>query len=413
MKIAWVLSFLVLSGCASYQSKIDKPFSKLVNRDPVAAAEILKAESEKEGNDQLVYMLEYGIALHEAGRYEESSRVFLKAADIADIKDYHSISRIAGSLLLDETVIQYKGEDFEKVLIHVYLAINFLLMNKLDDAAVEARQVNEILYKFKNEAKRDYTQNPFARYLSAIIWENDRKWDDMYIDYLNTHELAPGFKPIQEDLIWGAKRAQRAEDNKKWKTTFAGVTPSPLRDDKDAGEVVIIYQQGLGPQKRPDPGFDKIPHLYPRYTNGTRAKAEVVPLNASSGAELSLETDKIFSITDTSMKTLNDQYAAMIAKKIGGVAVKAVVADQIRQKSKVLGDIAWVTMLVADRADLRQWATLPESFQIARRFLKAGKYKIRIYALDSSGQPTGETMGEKEIEIQPRKKLFLTWRSFK
>ncbi len=387
----------------------------LVNHDALGAAEILKPQAETEGNDQLVYLLEYGIALHEAGKFEESINVFQKAYDMVEIKDYHSISRIAGSFLINDSLIQYKGDDFEKVLVNVYLAINYLMVGKYEDAAVEARRVNEILYKFKNEAKRDYTQNPFARYLSAIIWENDRKWDDMYIDYKNTYDLAPSFLPVRKDLIWGAKRAQRPDEFKQWKSTFKDTESEKQRDDKEVGELVFIYQQGLGPQKRPDPGFPRIPHIYARMTSGIAAQVELIPI--ASGAEANekfvARTERIFNITDTAMKTLNDEYGAMIAKKIGGIAAKAVVSDQIRQKNKLLGDIAWIAMNVADQADLRHWSTLPETFQISRQFVKAGKYKVHASALGSSGELTGETMSEKEIEIFPRKKIFLTWRSFK
>jgi len=42
-------------------------------------------------------------------------------------------------------------------------------------------------------------------------------------------------------------------------------------------------------------------------------------------------------------------------------------------------------MNIADQADLRQWATLPESFQLGRKSLAPGKYKIKMIALDGSG----------------------------
>lgn len=373
--------------------------------------------AEKQSDDQLVYLLECGIALHEAGKYKDSTYMLLKAYDIAEIVDYHSVSRVAGSLLLNEGMIQYKGENFEKVLINAYLAINYLLMGELDEAAVEARRVNDVLYKLKNEANLPFDQNPFARYLSAIIWEAKRNWDSTYIDYKNTYDLAPGFRLVYSDLIWSAKKANRVEEAQKWHSKFKEVSIDPKRSDKDFGEIVFIYQQGQGPQKRPDPGFPRVPRLYPRPTHGVKALINIIPYGIATNepavdAPADLQTEMLFSITDTAIKNLNEQYGEIIAKRLAGVATKAVVADQIRQKNKALGDIAWIAMNVADQADLRQWATLPESLQLARKVLKPGRYRIVAQAVNGSGNVTGEKMEEREFIIEPRKKTFITWRSF-
>jgi hypothetical protein len=70
-------------------------------------------------------------------------------------------------------------------------------------------------------------------------------------------------------------------------------------------------------------------------------------------------------------------------------------------------------MNVADQADLRQWSTLPQTFRIARVFVKAGRYKIGASGLDASGAETDEHMPEREIEVRAGQKTFLTWRSVK
>lgn len=407
---------LTLFGCASYQAEIADFYRKLINGEASAAAESLKERAFKENDDQLVFLLEYATALHQAGQYEESTQAFLKAYDMVEIKDYHSISKITGSLLLSEGLVQYKGEDFEKVMVNVYLAINFLVMNKLESAQVEVRRINDILYKFKYEAKRPYDQNPFARYLSAIIWETDRNWDSVYIDYKNTYDLIPTFSPIGGDLLWASMKAQRPEEYKKWSAQFKDVKINSDRNNKEMGEVVFIYQSGQGPIKRPHPSWHRIPKLYPRSFRGVQAKISVQPVLADKLATdelVEFNTERVFNLEETAIKNLDDQYSEIVAKRIAGVATKAVVADQVRQKNQLLGDLTWIGLNLADQADLRQWATLPATFQIARKMLKPGKYKIRAVALDGAGGATEEVMPEKEIEISPRKKIFLTWRSFK
>ncbi len=58
-------------------------------------------------------------------------------------------------MLLSAGMVQYKGENFEKVLINAMLAINFLMEGKQDGARVETRKLNDKLYKFKFEGKKN------------------------------------------------------------------------------------------------------------------------------------------------------------------------------------------------------------------------------------------------------------------
>ncbi len=177
------LALLALTACATYQTQLSDFRGALRDNRPAEAAAKIKDKAFKEGDDQVVYLLEYGTALQMARDYRESNKAFLKAEDLTEVKDYHSVSRITGSLLLNEGMVQYKGDDFEKVLINNMLAINFLMLGQLDEAQVETRKVNDKLYKYRFEGKKNYQQNPFAFYLSALIWEANRNWDSAYIDF--------------------------------------------------------------------------------------------------------------------------------------------------------------------------------------------------------------------------------------
>ncbi|MEQ1879220.1 MAG: hypothetical protein ABL958_21460, partial [Bdellovibrionia bacterium] len=372
---------------------------------PEGAVKILEPLALQEGDDQLVYLLDYAVALQEAGRFDESNRAFLKAQQLADIKDYHSLSRITGSLLLSEGMVQYKGEDYEKLLIHVYLALNFLMLDKLDDALVETKQIDIKLTKYRLEAKREYEQNPFARYLSAMIWEADRKWDDAYIDYKTAYNLRPSVTLLKEDLLRTSLLSRRTDDLAGWRKAFPEVKTDNWWKDKSYGEIVLIFQQGRAPVKRPHPDSHRFPKLYavPSITRYARIEVDGGPTETSQ---------PIYSVQDIAIKTLDDAYAGLVAKRIGGVVAKHVVAEEIRKKDELLGAIAWIGMNIADQADLRQWSTLPETFQVARVPIKSGKYRVRVQGLDGGLGPSGEQMPEREVEIRPGKKAFVIWRSF-
>lgn len=358
----------------------------------------------EESKDQLAYMLDYATVLQKAGRYKESARVFDKAERVADIQDYHSLSKVTSSLLLSEEMIQYKGDDYEKVLINAVNAVNFLEMGDLEGALVEVRKLNNKLYRYKYEAKRDYEQNPFAFYLSALIWEADRKWDDAYIAFKNAYDVLPSYEPLKADLIRSALRAQRADEAQRWRKKFPEVKIDPSWSDRQMGEIVLVYMQGWGPRKYPRPDAPRFPHLVP-----VRSETQSAKLIVDGAVEA--VTNRIFDVQGIAIKTLEDAYARLVASRVAGVATKAVVANQVGQKDRALGNLVWIALNVADRADLRQWSTLPETFQIARIPVKAGRYKVRAIGLSASGAPTGEEMPEREVEVKPGRKVFVSWRS--
>ncbi len=390
-----------LAGCASYQTKVEGFQRDLREHRPADAAKELQPKAAKEGDDQIVYLFEYATALQMAHEFKDSNKAFMLADDLTEIKDYHSLSRITGALLLNEGMIQYKGEDYEKVLINAMEGINFLMLGDFENAMVEARRLNEKLYKYKFEAKRNYEQNPFAYYLTALLFEESRDWDNAYIQYKKTYELNPNFEYLKEDLVRAAKNAHRDDELSDWKKKFPQIK---IPDQKHTGELVLIFQQGWAPKKEPHPSFPRIPKLFP--VNSATASAQ---LEIENGPKE--KSEMVFSVQDTSIKELDDLYAELVAKRVAGIAAKAVVADQIRQKNKLLGDLAWIGMNVADQADLRQWSSLPATFQVAKVRLPPGMYKVRLVGLSGAGSPTGEEDPWREIEVHAQKKTFLNWRS--
>jgi hypothetical protein len=405
MKIAWRLIglalFTCMLGCASYQNELSEFRSLLQARDFKKAAETIKSKAEADSKDQIVYLLEYAEALQLAGEYKESNAAFQKADDLTDIKDYHSISKVTASLLGSATMVQYKGEDYEKVMINAMMAINFLMLHDLDNANAMTRRLNDKLYKYKYEAKRNYEQNPFAFYISALVWEANKDWDNAYINFKNTYEREPGFDYLKEDLVRAAYSARRMEDLASYKKKWPSIKPANF---KEQGEVVLVFQQGWAPVKKPNPNFPRVPKLYPVYSTTESATLEV-----ENGPKE--KSQRLWSLTDVAIHNLDDQYAEMIAGRAAGIATKAVVSDQLRQKNELLGAVAWIGMNIADQADLRQWMSLPSTFQIAKLRLRPGKYKVRAVGLTASGSESGENSEWMDVTVAPGKKAFVNWRS--
>lgn len=414
--LLWSFFSLFLASCSHFNKTSTKANGYLRAGEYDKALEVLKPLAEKDSDDQLVYLLDYGTALHLAGKYDESIKTFLLADDIAAIKDYHSISKVAASILLNEGMVQYKGDDFEKVFIHVYLALNFLMKDNLDGALVETRRTNEILQKFRDEAKKKYDQNDFAFYLSGIIWEADRKWDDAYISYKDAFSQEPKNKVYQEDVYRLSRMASRVDElNFLFKKNGINTADVAKRvGDKSIGkgdsELVFIFQQGPGPIKKPHPNFPRIPKLYSQMSESSAAKITIKGLSSSMSTDST--SKEIYNVSDVAVKTLDDQYAGLIAKRAAGIAAKYAAANEVSKKNELLGAITWIGLNLADQADLRQWSTLPGAFQVARIKLPPGEYEVSAQSVDHSGRLLAEKMETKKIRIKAQQKTFITWRSY-
>ncbi len=226
------------------------------------ASKELSYKAAEEGKNQVLHMLDYGLALHQEGSLKKSNDIFIAVDRLAEVKDYVSLSRQAGSLIFSESIISYKSERFENVLINAYLALNFTLLGDFENALVECRRIDQKLYKMKLE-NEDPQKNFYARYLSAMIWEAQKNWDSAYIDYHNAYKIKPT-NYLKKDLIRGAWLSKRFEDLKKWRKEFPKYNLKHIKKEvRHTGELVFIYQQGWIPRKEPRPEFHQFPALVP------------------------------------------------------------------------------------------------------------------------------------------------------
>lgn len=399
-KVLFVVFFI--AGCATYQSKVRQARNHLADGESQAAVKILETHANQEGKDQVLYMLDYGLALHEAGDLKKSNETLIAVDRLADVKDYVSLSRQAGSLFLSEALVQYKSERFENLLINAYLALNFTLQNNFESALVECRRIDEKLNKFRLE-KEHKGKNYYARYLSAMIWEAEKNWDSAYIDYKNAYNIDSSPSYLREDLIRSAWRARRYTDLKKWQRQFPEVKLAEVKKQaRNNGELVFVYQQGWIPRKYPRPENFRFPHLVRQPAGFRKAIVEV-------DGKKQEPTEMLYRVGDEAIRTLNADYDYLVAKKLLGIIAKEVAADQIRQKNETLGALAAIAMHAADQADLRQWSTLPNSFQLSKVSLKPGKHKVVLYATGPAGE---SKIWDGEVEIKKGKKTFITKRSF-
>jgi hypothetical protein len=148
----------------------------------------------------------------------------------------------------------------------------------------------------------------------------------------------------------------------------------------------------------------RYPAMYPMWSLRTDINPELVPLpDLNSSASIGFgNQDVLFNVDQVAVDSLEDQYAALVARRIGGAVAKEILAERIRKENQLLGDLALIAMYASDRADLRQWSTLPKNFKIYRASVPAGDYQLRI-----SGQIKAEN-----LHLKAGEKVFINQRTF-
>jgi tetratricopeptide (TPR) repeat protein len=190
---ALLFSFFLLAGCAA--GNINKARNKFYAGRTQKAAEIL-SEKEPSKRDRLLFLMEKGMVFHHLGQYESSIKEFLKASNLVEQQETISLTRQTTSLITTEWITEYKGEYSERLWIHTYLMMNYLILNKYEDALVEAKQALEILQKHSESLSGSY----FTRALIALCYDNLMEFNDAYIEYKKLSELLPDLSQVATDL---------------------------------------------------------------------------------------------------------------------------------------------------------------------------------------------------------------------
>jgi hypothetical protein len=407
LKVASILFLFiwVAAGCATYQNRLETARSQMQSGQFKEAAETLKPLALQPGVDQLVYLLDWGMSLYLAGEYKEAVEAFMAADQLVDFNDYLSLSNETASLLLGQERVQYKGTSYEKLLINVYLGLCFFKMNDLEGAAVEMRKLRLRLRQLAERGEKDYNRSFLALYLSAMVWEMTGEWDSAVIDYEAAYKIYPGLSVLRHDLVRANYRAQRMERYRELKSKWN--VPFEPSDLKTQGQLVVLLDQGWISRLQQSPANYRIPELYrvPSAIRGIKVTLLAPEYQLEGASEL------MFDLDEMAHKYYADIITPLILKRLAAIAAKAVVADQVRQKNETLGDITWLALNLADRADVRQWSTLPQTFQILRVNLPPGTYKVTLKALSTYGEHSLSGLPS-EITIDPGKISFHTLRVF-
>jgi len=396
---------IVLFGCASYSTRIIKPRNYLESGQYNAAIEELKKLVSRNDTDLLLYLLDLGTAYHLSGNYKEAIETFHKADRLAEIKDYTSLIEESASILLSDEVKPYKGENFEKILINMYLAIDYTLIGDFEAALVEARRVNHKLDLMISKGGLPYEQNAFAKFLAAVLFEAQGEYNDAFVDYRQLYKWKGELPFLGIGLLRMASQLGAEEEYITYKSKFGDVTDYKLK--KGYGEIVLICEQGKAPVKVEHYNFRLLPMFIRRHYT-----SQSVLMRISDSSKI-IESYPFFDIENTAIKELDHKTSLIVAKKIGGYILKEIVANQVaeRTKSKLLGALTSFVLHATDTADLRSWTTLPARLHLARTTVPVGVHDVVLDVVKSNGGLKKEAKVFKNIVVKDRKITFLHYRT--
>lgn len=297
--IIQLLSFLLLVGllssCASYNAQVMDYYSSLRQGNYKKAAESLDNNRLlKKDRNHLLYLLERGKICHLLQQWDSSNR-YLNEADQIMEAARTSAKDIALGTLLNPMMQTYKGEDFEKYLVHYYKALNYLQLGETNDALVEARRITLRTYTQEDKTgnKNKYTEDAFSLMLQGLIYEKGKDLNNAFIAYRNAVDVYLENKgsyygtemphQLKKDLLRTANQNGFTDEVNRYErllnTTFDMEMPG-----NEGGELVLFWENGSAPVKQQqDIFFSLFKDAGGRFMFTDAAGLYNVPFDFSSG----------------------------------------------------------------------------------------------------------------------------------
>lgn len=465
-------ALLALSGCANRSLvRFEKIAKEAAKDDYQAAADRIRKGKDLYGNhNRLLYNMDLGLVFHYAGQWDSSIAYLTKAVKIHDELFAKSVTNEAVSFVANDNARPYRGRPHEMVLVHQFLAFNYLALGKPDEARVEARQGQMLLDEIKRKAgKGAFRDDGMFRYFSALTYEANREPDDAAIAYYHAVKAyQDGPVPLPGAVARQARTAlaARGRDNDvvqlglspdaaATKPGYGGAAPAGDAE----GEIVVVGHAGRSPtvdqnvfwgtwvrdgvmvihyrtpegevltEALPAPGLP--PQELGKHGGRTRSGTTLHVKFAMPALKHVASKTRFFSVTGAGLpapvrtesltdlerllkKNLADEKGATLARTITRVVIRTLASEQTKEALSGGNPLVNLflnigTDVLADQleqADARCWFLLPKTIQVARIPVKPGTHSITVEAHDGSGG-TLKARSFDNLEVKAGRKTYV------
>ncbi len=405
MKRGFLLLLLLLSSCAPAIHHYTLINNYLYQGQYTEADRILEKSKGDYGiRNRVLYYLDRSMILHLAGRFAESN-AFLDRAESRIEKLYtRSVTAEAGAMLTNDNILPYEGEDFEKVMINVIGALNYVYLNQWDDALVEARKIDHKLNTFndKYEKKNVYKEDAFARYLTGLLYEVKGEYNDAFIAYRKAFETYKVYEQdygtqvppvLPADLLRLSGLLDLEEEHGFYQDMFSDASWVAQDQRTGDGEIIFFSLDGYAPVKTdyfidapvPDSsgGIYQLRIALPKFViQPDDIEHAEITLFDSGGMAASQEMFLAEDIAAIAVKDLDDRIGRITAKAVSRAAAKYI-AFLISKAGKqdTVADVLIklgtnIYAVASEQADKRSWQTLPAQIRMARLAVPPGTYTL-------------------------------------
>ncbi len=392
-----LLACLFLSGCAT--TPLDKARKQFRQGHPEEAIATLENPDSHSNRSLLLFFMNKGLIFHRLGQYENSAREFLRASKLIQSQDYISLSEQTTTLLSNDWLADYKGEYSERLWVHSYQMMNYLLLGQYQSAAVEARQALKELEKHPQALQQDW----FTRVLIGLSFESVGKINDAYIVYKKLALDRPDDTSVARQLHWYAQRLGLSKDKEKYKA----LVPQKLRalNPSKMGELIIFFSHGYIPQKVSGEIYapPDIRISFPRYQDSMSLSPALLVQSAGKDIPFTAIATNLGTVARAS---LDARGKAIFAKHAIRIGVKHSVVHSLRKNDEAAAELLNILFFLLENADTRGWDTLPGNLVMLRIPLKPGTHNVVVSTKHNPIQE--DTYALDNLSIRPGQRLYRT-----
>lgn len=417
---------LCLSGCATWYQRT-AAFQTAVTEGQFEQAEKLlqKDKKQAQGKNKILYYLNQGYVEFMLNHSEESNEAFELAERLTEDQQKNALTE-AAVLVSNPEIRPYKPEDFEVIMINFYKAMNYLRMNNMEDALVEVRKINIRLQQLNDkypDHKNRYQRDAFAHLLMGLIYDASGDANNAFIAYRNAYDTyrtdyltnfglgAP--EQLKKDLMRTAYECGMQTELVEYEKEFnQKYIPQAIPPN---GQLVLFWLNGFGPVKaewgitftkiqRGDGAIvfhnEELGLTFPFFwgignnedERNSLANLKVVRVVFPKYVERTpaynkgmLEYDKksyplemAENINQIAFKTLHDRMVRELANSLLRVATKQGLQYAASKQNEWLGFAVGLANAFTEKADTRNWQTLPYSVSYSRLPLLSPENNVEL-----------------------------------
>lgn len=407
---------LVCSACAApslrYKTEINRlsAAGKFQEADERVTAKKNKLYKKK---DAVLFYLDRAALLHDAQNPAASDEMLASAQEYIDELYAKSVSASVGRLFINDLTTPYYAANYERALTYYYRAQNFLQRGDVSSAAVEARRAVFFLDHLRADKRKGYNDDPFVQYFASLVFESVGQRSDARIarqNALNAYQRLGGKLGVSAPEFSIPKNA--GELGEVIIFHYNGLLPL-----KKTQTVQVAWSEAVAMASSPQETTDSVsPEVQNALTAGLFGSAVTLsypvltpqPFSvASSFVEADGQTyvtQKVADFAGAAKMDLDEKLPGIWFRTATRAVAKQVAAAQARQAARsaanddTVGDLAgmFVSALGAalEKADTRQWFTLPAEVRMTRLFLTPKTQDIKLLFRDGYGNIIGEHVFE-------------------